>query len=81
MVLGHGGAGSVKGNTGLDLVVLGQNGAHMPKTPTFFFSAYRLFFSSNFSGLVFWATCEKLLPAFSIPFNGPHRAVSLWSEE
>ena len=57
MVLGHGGAGSVKG-----IIIY-------------------LFFSSNFSGLVFWATCEKLLPAFSIPFNGPHRAVSLWSEE
>ena len=35
MVLGHGGAGSVKANIGWYLV-LGQNGAHMHKTPTIF---------------------------------------------
>ena len=31
--------------------------------------------------LVLSSSCGKLLPAFSIPFNGPHRAVSLWAEE
>ena len=43
----------------------------------FVFDDFGIFFLT----LVLSSSCGKRVPAFSIPFNGPHRAVSLWAEE